>query len=129
MTSSSFTYTLPAMSVVTFVGQAATNPPPMLAPVANQVINAGMTLLVTNMVTDPNVPPLALTFSLLSGPTNATLTSLNAPMSLTWRPLVSQANTTNLITVTVADNETPSLSATNSFTVTVNPLTNPWLVL
>jgi hypothetical protein len=123
---SSFAYTLPAMSVVTFVGQAATNPPPTLAAVPSQVINAGVTLLVTNSATDLNVPPLQLAFSLLSGPTNASLSSLDATDALlTWRPLVSQANTTNLITVTAAVSPPPSMSATNSFTVTVNPLTNP----
>jgi glucuronoarabinoxylan endo-1,4-beta-xylanase len=123
---SSFAYTLPAMSVVTFVGQAATNPAPTMAAVPNQVINAGVTLLITNPATDLNVPPLQLAFSLLSGPTNASLSSLDATDALlTWRPLVSQANTTNLITVTAAVSPPPSMSATNSFTVTVNPLTNP----
>jgi hypothetical protein len=38
---------------------------------------------------------------------------------------VSQAGTTNSITLKVADNGTPSLSATNNFTVTVNAITNP----
>jgi hypothetical protein len=67
-----------------------------------------------------------LTFSLLSSPTNADLTVLNASNALiTWRPRVSQAGTTNLFTVKVADNGSPSLSATNRFTVTVNPLGNP----
>jgi O-glycosyl hydrolase len=123
---SSFTYTLLAMSVVTFVGQAATNPAPTLAAVPNRGINAGVTLLITNTATDANVPPLTLAFSLLSGPTNASLSSLDATDALlTWRPLVSQANTTNLITVTAAVSPPPSLSATNSFTVTVNPITNP----
>jgi hypothetical protein len=123
VTNSSFTYTLPAMSVVTFVGQAVPNTPLTLAPVANQVVNAGVTLLVTNSATDLNVPPLQLAFSLLSGPTNATLTPLDATDELlTWRPLVSQANTTNFFTVMVAVSENSSLMATNSFTVIVNPL-------
>jgi glucuronoarabinoxylan endo-1,4-beta-xylanase len=120
---SSFSYTLPAMSVVTFVGQAVTNTPVTLAPVANQVVNAGVTLLVTNSATDSGVPPVTLSFSLLSGPTNATLTSLDATDELlTYRPLVSQANTTNQFAVMVAVNGNSSLNATNSFTVTVNPL-------
>jgi O-glycosyl hydrolase len=123
---SSFSYTLPAMSVVTFVGQvtATTPTPPTLAPVADQTINAGQTLLVTNAATDPNVPPQTLTFTLLSTPSGATLTSLNATNALfTWRAPVSQANTTNLVTVAVMDNGT-SLSATNSFNVIVNPLSS-----
>jgi hypothetical protein len=111
---------------VTFVGQQQTNTPPTLAPVGNQVINAGVTLMVTNAATDADQPPQTLTFSLLSAPTNATLTPLNNTNAVfTWRPLVSQANTTNPITLKVADNGTPNLSATNSFTVKVNPLAQP----
>jgi glucuronoarabinoxylan endo-1,4-beta-xylanase len=125
---SSFTYTLPAMSVVTFVGQGSTNPPntaPTLAPIAGQTINAGVTLMVTNVATDTDQPPQTLTFSLLSAPNNATLTPLNNTNAVfTWRPLVSQANTTNPITVKVADG-TPGLSATNSYTIKVNPLAQP----
>ena len=124
---SSFTYTLPALSVVTFVGQGITNPPntpPTLAPIANQTINAGVTLVITNAATDTNPPPQTLTFSLLSAPTNATLTPLNNTNAVfTWRPLVSQANTTNPITVQVVDSA--SLSATNNFNVIVNPLAQP----
>ena len=120
----SFTYTLPALSVVTFVGQQQTNTPPTLAPIVNQTINAGVTLVITNAATDTNPPPQTLTFSLLGAPNNATLTPLNNTNAVfNWRPLVSQANTTNPITVKVADSA--SLSATNSFTVTVNPLAQP----
>ena len=49
----------------------------------------------------------------------------NTNAAFNWRPLVTQAGTANLVTVKVADNGTPSLSATQSFTVTVNPLTLP----
>jgi glucuronoarabinoxylan endo-1,4-beta-xylanase len=125
VSNSSFTYTLPALSVVTFVGQQQTNRTPTLAPVGNQVINAGVTLMVTNAAADADQPPQTLTFSLLGAPTNATLTPLNNTNAVfTWRPLVSQANTTNPITVKVADG-TPGLSATNSYTIKVNPLAQP----
>jgi arabinoxylan arabinofuranohydrolase len=123
VTNSAFTYALPGLSVATFVGHA--NNPPALAAVADQTINAGITLMVTNAATDLDLPAQTLTFSLLSSPTNANLTMLNSSNALiTWRPLVSQAGTTNLITVKVADNGSPSLSATNSFTVTLNPLSS-----
>jgi glucuronoarabinoxylan endo-1,4-beta-xylanase len=128
VTSGSFTYTIPAMSVVTFVGQGIigqVNTPPMLSPVADQTINVGQTLLVTNVATDAAVPPNTLTFNLLSSPVGATLTGLNATSALfSWRAPVSQANTSNLVTVAVTDNGT-SLSATNSFHVFVNAVTNP----
>jgi glucuronoarabinoxylan endo-1,4-beta-xylanase len=127
LTNSSFTYTLPPLSVVTFAGQAAVNTRPVLMPVANQTINAGVTLIITNIATDSDAPPQALTFSLLTGPTNATLNATNGV--LTWRPLVGQAGSTNPVNVEVSDNGSPGLSATNNFTVKVNPLPAPPLQL
>ena len=129
VTNSSFTYTIPAMSVVTFAGQATPpNTSPTLAPVADQIINAGVTLVVTNVATDTDLPPQTLTFSVLTGPTNATFTMTDGTNGIfTWRPLVSQADTTNLVSVQVTDNGTPNLTATNHFTVTVNPLVRPVL--
>ena len=99
--------------------------PPALAPVANQSIGAGVTLNITNVATDTNMPSPVLTFSLLAAPTNAAINASSGV--LTWRPLVSQANSTNPVTVMVADNGTPSLSATQSFMVMVNPLAKPQL--
>ena len=129
VTNSSFTYTVPAMSVVTFAGQATPpNTSPTVAPIADQIINAGVTLVVTNVATDTDLPPQTLTFNLLTGPTNATLTMADGTNGVfTWRPLVSQADTTNLVSVQVTDNGTPNLTATNNFTVTVNPLVRPVL--
>ena len=128
VTNSAFTYIVPAMSVVTFVGQGVVGQvtlPPTLAPVADQTIDVGQTLLVTNVAMDAAVPPNTLTFNLLSNPAGATLTTLNPTNALfSWRAPVSQANTTNLVTVAVTDNTT-SLSATNSFDVIVNTVTNP----
>jgi hypothetical protein len=101
----------------------APNTAPLLTAITNRTINAGVTLNVTNTATDSGAPPQTLTFSLLNGPTYATLNATNGVF--TWRPRVSQANTTNWVTVCVADDGTPSLSATNSFTVTVNALAQP----
>ncbi len=44
------------------------NHAPALAPVSDQTLTAGQTLVVTNAATDPEVPPQTLTFSLLEGP-------------------------------------------------------------
>jgi hypothetical protein len=99
------------------------NTAPSLNPVSDQTVNVGVTVNVANAATDPDVPPQTLTFSLLAGPGNATLNSSSGAFS--FRPLVSQADSTNLFTVSVADNGTPSLSATQSFNVIVNPLPLP----
>jgi glucuronoarabinoxylan endo-1,4-beta-xylanase len=117
----SFNYTIPAQSVVTFAGQARTNVAPVPTPIADQTTGAGITLMVTNTATDANVPPLNLNFSLLSRLTNATLDAVTG--LFTWRPMVSQANSTNLVTVVVSDSGVPPSSATNSFNVVVSPLT------
>ena len=132
VTGSSFTYVMPAMSIVTFVGQSsasASGGSLTLSPVSNQTINAGVTLVITNAATDPNVPPLTLNFSLLQGPAGATLTTDGTGTNgiFTWRPPVSQAGTTNPVSVRVAESGSPNLSATNNFTVTVNPLNQPVL--
>jgi hypothetical protein len=45
--------------------------------------------------------------------------------AFSFRPLVTQANSTNNFTLQVSDHGTPPLSATQSFSVIVNPLSAP----
>ncbi len=99
------------------------NTPPVLAAIPNFTVNVGQTVALTASATDTDQPPQTLIFTLLSAPTNATLNANNGVFS--FRPLVTQANSTNNFTLKVSDNGTPPLSATQSFTVTVNPLTLP----
>ncbi len=103
--------------------QGQTNTPPTLAPIANQVVNVGQTVAFTASATNTDQPPQTLTYSLLAGATNATLNTSSGAFS--FRPLVAQANSTNTFTLKVSDNGTPSMSATQSFFVAVNPLTAP----
>jgi hypothetical protein len=106
-------------SVTLAVGNTA----PSLTTISNQTVNVGVTVSFTSPASDPDVPAQSLTFTLLAGPTNATLGASSGVFS--FRPLVSQADSTNLFTIQVADDGTPSLSATQSFNVVVNPLTLP----
>ena len=102
------------------------NDVPTLMPVSNQTINAGVTLMLTNVAADQDSPPQTLSFSLLNAPANATLATVNGTNGIViWRPLISQSGTVNLFSVQVADNGTPNLSAVNNFMVTVNPPTRP----
>ena len=96
-----------------------------LAAISNRTVNCGVTVVVTNSATDPNLPPLPLTFSLLNAPTNATIDPASGV--ITWRPLVAQANTTNTFRVMAADNGSSSLTATQSFFVAVLPVSPPQL--
>ena len=67
-----------------------------------------------------------LTYLLLAGLTNAALNTANG--LFTWRPSTVQSDSTNTIMVAVTDNGLPdNLSATNTFTIVVNPLTAPVL--
>jgi pectin methylesterase-like acyl-CoA thioesterase len=104
---------------------AVGNTAPTLNPISDAVINAGQTLTVTNVASDPDVPTQTLSFSLLAAPGNASIDTNSGVF--TWRPSVSQAGTTNPVTVQVSDNGTPVLSASQSFNVTVNPLVTPTL--
>jgi glucuronoarabinoxylan endo-1,4-beta-xylanase len=122
VTNYSFTYRVPAMSIVTFAGQG--NTPPVFEATPNQTANAGVTLLATNTATDTDLPAQTLTYSASSPlPLNAQINSATGVFM--WRPLVSQANTTNTIQIQATDNGSPNLSATNSFVVVVNAITNP----
>ncbi len=112
-------------SAATFDNVTPPNASPVLNPIADQTLIAGQTLTRTNTATDPNSPPQILTFSLLFAPIGMTLNPTNG--ILVWRPAMAQAPSTNLVTVQVADNGTPMLSATNSFSVTVNPPVRPEL--
>jgi hypothetical protein len=99
------------------------NTPPVFAAINNRTVNVGQTVAFTASATDTDQPPQTLTFSLLAGSTNSTLSTNSGAFS--FRPLVTQANSTNSFTLKVADNGTPSLSATQSFSVVVYPLSAP----
>jgi hypothetical protein len=119
-----FTVTVPAYTIVNLlIPPVPTNTPPVLAAITNRTVNVGQTVAFTASVTDTDSPPQTLTFALLAGATNATLNTNSGAFS--FRPLVTQANSTNGFTLKVADNGTPSLSATQSFSVIVNPLFAP----
>ena len=92
------------------------NTAPVLTVPPDQTIHA-TTLLATNVTaTDSDLPAQTLTFGLVSGPSGLTV----SPDGLiTWTPADALANTTNTVTVSVADNGSPSLSDTNSFNVIV----------
>ena len=108
---------------LTLDGVAQPNTPPVLAAITNRAVNVGQTVAFTASATDTDQPPQTLTFAMLAGATNATL-DVNSGAFL-FRPLVTQANSTNNFTLQVSDNGTPSMSATQSFVVVVNPLFAP----
>jgi hypothetical protein len=99
------------------------NSPPVLIVPANQTINELATLSVSASATDPDIPANTLAFSLVSPP--AGMTIFPETGAINWTPSESQGPGIYTITVVVSDNGSPPLSATNSFTVTVNELNSP----
>jgi hypothetical protein len=96
------------------------NRPPVLAAIANRTIHAGISLVITNVATDPDIPTNTLAFSL---GTNAPAGAVIDPTTgiFQWSTSDAFANTTNSITVNVTDNGVPPLSDSKAFTVTVDP--------
>ena len=95
-----------------------TNPPPVLAPIADSTIHESSTLIITNTVTDSASPPPTLTFTLDPGaPADAVIDPTSG--LFTWTPSVDFVDTTNSITVRVTDNSDPLLNAAQTFSVTV----------
>lgn len=117
---SGFSYT---NSVNVHIIAPSANTAPVLAPIANTNINVGVNLSITSQATDSDIPAQTLTYTLPTAPVNATIGSANGVVA--WRPLVSQANTTNPFSVVVTDSGTPAMSATQNFSVIVNPLAAP----
>lgn len=93
------------------------NTPPVLAPVADRIVFAGATLVLTNVASDDDVPAQLLTFSLSIAPDGAVLDPLTGVLD--WTPGAELAGTTHPCVVVVTDNGSPSLSATQSFSITV----------
>src|SRR5206468_3019056 len=95
------------------------NSAPGLPGATNYTINELTTLTVTNTASDPDLPANSLVYSLMLPPAHATVDT-NGIISFT--PDESQGPAVYTITTIVTDDGTPSLSATNSFTVTVNEI-------
>ena len=96
------------------------NRPPVLEPIADQVVDANQSLVLTNFARDFVLPGEELDFSLLSAPTGASIHNLSPTNAVfSWVPACAQGGTTNLIIVQVSDHGTPSLTATQTFHVIV----------
>ena len=101
---------------------SSVNDAPTLTVITNQSIHPGELLTLTVAANDIDIPSQALTFDLL--PTVPPGASVNSTSGIfIWRPNAYQANSTNLIRLRVTDNGNPSLSATQTFSIAVAPLT------
>ena len=102
-----------------YVLVAETNTAPVLPVIPPQLVGVGGILTVTNTAVDTDIPANTLSYTLLLSPPGM---SVDANGIITWAP----TNVGNFpVTLRVADNGTPPLSATNSFTVGVIALPTP----
>ena len=97
---------------------ASSNTAPELGAIAAQTVDEGELLALTITGTDADVPAQPLLYELVSGPPGARIDALTG--ELTWTPTEEEGPATGDITVQVSDSVTPPLSATSTFTVTVN---------
>ena len=107
--------------VVTEVNKA-----PLLVAIDNQEVKQGRTLSLTVAATDPDGPANAIVYTLVNGPTGASLNATNG--AFTWTPPKSQAPSTNSVTVCATDNGSPPLSDTKTFSIVVTESNAPPLL-
>jgi hypothetical protein len=105
----------PALSVTNTFAVVVTdvNNAPVLPVIPTQFIPTFSALVVTNQALDPDVPPNQLNYTLTVAPAGATISAAGV---INW---TAAGASTNVFTTVVADNGTPVLRATNSFTVIV----------
>ena len=109
----------------TIIVEESNLPPVFVVPnPPNQLVIVPGTLVVTNTATDPDIPTNSLTYALtVLPPATGAAIDTNSGI-ITWTPTLAQAGTNYLFTTVVTDTNpwavnAQSLSATNSFTVTV----------
>ncbi len=110
-----------------FIVQVLSPPPPVLTVPPTQAIYAGQTLVVTNYATNSVFPNCTFTFGIVSPPAGVSINPTSGV--LTWTPTAAQAPNVYTISITVTDNNSPPLSATNGFLVLVSQTPPPVLTV
>ena len=97
---------------------AGQNQPPQISPLPDRTIGEQTELTFSAVATDSDVPQQKLAFSIGAGAfTGANVNATNG--LFTWTPNEAVGPSTNLFSVIVRDDGSPSLSATQRFTVFV----------
>jgi len=98
---------------------APVNEAPVLDPIGNKSVNDQTPLTFTATATDQDQPAQALTFSLDQASLNAGMTIDPATGAFLWTPVADQGPGGYDVTITVADDETPALSDSETFTIVI----------
>ncbi|MST93910.1 MAG: hypothetical protein EXS33_01315, partial [Pedosphaera sp.] len=99
------------------IGNGNGNTAPILTPIPSIKLNEGNLYTFTATANDTDVPAQTLSFTLSGQPAGATITTGGL---FTWTPTEAQGPGVYNLSVIVADNGTPSLTHTQSFTLTVD---------
>jgi hypothetical protein len=91
---------------------------PVLPVQTNRTIAPFTTMVVTNTAFEADIPPCHLSYTLADAPSGAAIDSNGI---IIWTPGFQQSAVTRTFVTVVTDDGIPSLSDTNSFSVTVNP--------
>lgn len=108
------THTQSVTVVVNEVNRAPMATPLSLAPISELT----PFVLVTNLGSDPDLPPNTLSFALINPPVGAMIDEVTGILS--WTPTEMQGPSSNSISVRITDSGSPSLGATNTFTLIVS---------
>src|SRR5439155_15674341 len=111
---------LPLVEIKGFsvIVQEVNNGAPVLSAPGDQIIDEESALVLACSFSDPDLPTIPPSFSLLSAPDGMSINP--ATGVIVWVPTEAQGPSTNLVTVEVSDNGPSPLTDTNSFTVVVN---------
>jgi hypothetical protein len=101
-----------ASGVTNILDERPAGLPPSITPIPAQTILAG-----SNLVLSISAAPLPLYFYLPAAPAGAAIDQLSGVF--TWRPTVTQSDTTNSVVVEVQDHGSPNLSDTETFQIIV----------
>ncbi len=112
-------------AVATLTILPGVNTAPVVGAIGDAIVHAGVTVSVSVVAEDADVPTNHLAYALLARPTGMTIDPVGG--RITWVPVDIQAPSTNLVVVKVSDDASPSLSVTQQFRVTV--LGRPRVVL
>jgi hypothetical protein len=99
------------------VNVSEVNTAPSLTAQNDRTIDELTLLTVNNAGSDSDLPANGLTYTLTEAPPGAVISNAGV---ITWTPTEAQGPGVFTFTTRVDDNGTPNLSATNTFTVTVN---------
>ena len=92
------------------------NTAPVMAGIAHQIGYSNTLVNIQTVVSDVDLPPQTITYTVLSGPAGASVDSFGL---FTWTPTPAQTPSSNWIVLKATDNSAPALSTTQSFAIVV----------